>query len=131
MPAASYCTCPQTGSTELWWSLKKKYQLLKDFSTSLPPGHLSQMSKSLDDKVFAFSLLGTAAGIAVGYGVGAQCLDFNGLSLEAQEWKLLSKVDGRSTLEEVRLLAGLRADEAESIVGRLMEAGLLEMRARR
>lgn len=31
-------------------------------------------------KVFAVSLLGTAAGIAVGYGVGARCLDFEGLS---------------------------------------------------
>jgi len=31
-------------------------------------------------KVFGFALLGTAAGIAIGYAVGARCLDFDGLS---------------------------------------------------
>lgn len=58
-------------------------------------------------------------------------LDFDSLSLSAAEWKLLAKVDGRSTLEEVRLLAGLRADEAEGIVRGLLDQGLLELRARR
>ncbi len=58
-------------------------------------------------------------------------LDFNDLSLTAPEWKLLSKVDGRSTIEEVRLLSGFRAEEAERIVRRLIEANLLEIRSRR
>lgn len=33
----------------------KEYALVKDFTDALPPGHLAQMSKSLDDNVFAFS----------------------------------------------------------------------------
>ena len=33
----------------------RAYELVKDFSGELPPGHLAQMSKSLDDNVFAFS----------------------------------------------------------------------------
>jgi hypothetical protein len=32
------------------------YELVKDFAKELPPGHLCQMSKSLDDNTFAFSL---------------------------------------------------------------------------
>jgi hypothetical protein len=35
---------------------KQEYALVKDFSKDLPPGHLCQMSKSADDKVFAGSL---------------------------------------------------------------------------
>ena len=58
-------------------------------------------------------------------------LDFDGLSLEPREWKLLARIDGRSTLEEVRLLSGLSAAEAEVVVRRLLEAGLLEIRRRR
>lgn len=58
-------------------------------------------------------------------------LDFNDLSLEAQEWKLLAKVDGRSTLEEVRLLSGMRAEDAEKVIRRLVDAGILEIRGRR
>lgn len=58
-------------------------------------------------------------------------LDFDRLSLSAGEWKILSKVDGRSTLEEVRLLAGLRADEAERLFHSLIDAGLLEICDRR
>lgn len=58
-------------------------------------------------------------------------LDFDNLSLTAPEWKLLAKVDGRCTLEEVRLLSGLRADEAEEIVRRLLGEGLLEIRGKR
>lgn len=34
----------------------KAYALVKDFTNLVPPGHLSQMSKSLDDNVFACSL---------------------------------------------------------------------------
>jgi len=34
----------------------KSYTLVKDFAGLVPPGHLAQMSKSLDDNVFAFSL---------------------------------------------------------------------------
>ncbi len=34
----------------------KTYRLIKDFARELPPGHLRQMSKSLDDNTFAFSL---------------------------------------------------------------------------
>jgi hypothetical protein len=40
------------------WSLNvatKEYTLVKDFTGELPPGHLAQMSKSLDDNVFGFS----------------------------------------------------------------------------
>jgi len=54
-------------------------------------------------------------------------LDFDRLSLSAGEWKILSKVDGRSTLEEVRLLAGLQAEEAERLFHSLIDAGLLEI----
>jgi hypothetical protein len=32
-----------------------EYKLVKDFSKELPPGHLHQMSKSLDDHTFGFS----------------------------------------------------------------------------
>lgn len=58
-------------------------------------------------------------------------LDFDRLSLSAGEWKILSKVDGRSTLEEVRLLAGLQAEEAERLFHSLIDAGLLEVRGQR
>lgn len=34
---------------------RRTYSLVKDFSYELPPGYLSQMSKSLDDNVFAFT----------------------------------------------------------------------------
>jgi len=57
--------------------------------------------------------------------------DFNALSLSAAEWKFLSKVDGRTTLEEVRLLAGLKADEAESLIFQLIDAGLVELRGKK
>src|SRR5262245_10538215 len=33
----------------------RTYSLIKDFSYELPPGYLGQMSKSLDDNVFAFT----------------------------------------------------------------------------
>lgn len=57
--------------------------------------------------------------------------DFNALSLPAAAWKLLSKVDGKTTLEEVRLLAGLKADETESLVFRLIDDGLIELRGKK
>lgn len=57
-------------------------------------------------------------------------LDFNKLSLSFQEWKLIAKVDGRTTLEEARLLAGLKADEAERIFHSLIDAGVIEIRSR-
>ena len=34
----------------------RTYRLVKNFAAELPPGHLRQMSRSLDDNVFAFSL---------------------------------------------------------------------------
>ncbi len=61
----------------------------------------------------------------------ADDLDFNDLSLTAAEWRLLSKVDGRSTIEEVRLLSGLRAEDAERMVRRFVASGLLEIRSKR
>jgi hypothetical protein len=33
----------------------RSYSLVKDFTSELPPGYLGQMSKSVDDKVFAFT----------------------------------------------------------------------------
>jgi hypothetical protein len=57
-------------------------------------------------------------------------LDFDALQLSPREWKVISKVDGRSTLEEIRLLAGMKADEAEALFYRLLDAGIIEMRSR-
>lgn len=57
-------------------------------------------------------------------------LDFNALSLTPSEWKVISRVDGRSTLEEVRLLAGMKVEEAQAVIFRLMDAGLVELRRR-
>jgi len=57
-------------------------------------------------------------------------IDFNRLSLPPAEWKIISKVDGRSTLEEVRLLSGMKSDEAERLFYSLMDAGLIEIRKR-
>jgi hypothetical protein len=58
-------------------------------------------------------------------------LDFDDLSLSAAQWKLLAKVDGSSTLEEARLLAGLSAEDAERVVRSLLDAGILELHRRR
>ncbi|MGH9870604.1 MAG: hypothetical protein ACREAA_20900 [Candidatus Polarisedimenticolia bacterium] len=55
-------------------------------------------------------------------------LDFNALSLSPAQWKVISRVDGSSNLEEVRLLAGLSPVEAERIVHELIDAGLIEVR---
>jgi len=57
-------------------------------------------------------------------------LDFDLISLAPAEWKMISRMDGRSTLEEVRLLSGLKAEEAEQLVYRLLDAGLIEIRRR-
>ncbi len=57
-------------------------------------------------------------------------LDFDKLSLTPGEWRVISKMDGRSNLEEVRLLSGLKAVEVESILYKLMDAGLVEIRRR-
>ena len=57
-------------------------------------------------------------------------LDFNKLSLTPAQWKVVSRVDGASNLEEVRLLAGLTPQEAEKVIYELVDAALLEVRGR-
>ena len=57
-------------------------------------------------------------------------LDFNALSLTPPQWKVISRVDGTSNLEEVRLLAGLTPADAERVVYELIDAGLIEVRRR-
>jgi hypothetical protein len=48
-----FCHC----GLKLWsYSVATQaYTLIQDFSTVLPPGHIAQMSKSLDDNTFAFT----------------------------------------------------------------------------
>ncbi|MFQ5702228.1 MAG: hypothetical protein ACE5HU_10335 [Acidobacteriota bacterium] len=55
-------------------------------------------------------------------------LDFNALRLSPQHWKLIAWIDGKANLEEVRLLAGLKADEAEKLLHDLIDEGLVEVR---
>ncbi len=52
-PNALFCH----GHLRLWrYDVRaRKYHLVRDFSGELAPGHLHQMSKSLDDNVFGFS----------------------------------------------------------------------------
>ncbi len=57
-------------------------------------------------------------------------LDFNALSLTPPQWKLIARIDGRSNLEEVRLLAGLPPHEAEEVLHELVDQGLVEVRRR-
>jgi len=57
-------------------------------------------------------------------------MDFNALSLAPQQWKVISRVDGTSNLEEVRLLAGLTPADAERVVYELIDLGLIEVRRR-
>ena len=57
-------------------------------------------------------------------------LDFNKLSLSPPQWKVISRVDGKSNLEEVRLLAGLSPADAERVVNELVDAGLIEVKRR-
>lgn len=57
-------------------------------------------------------------------------LDFNALSLTPAQWKVISRVDGTSNLEEVRLLAGMSPSDAERVVYALIDAGLIEIKRR-
>ena len=55
-------------------------------------------------------------------------VDFNRLDLDQVDWKLLSQVDGKKHLEEIRLLAGLDRDAAQSSTERLFELGVIRIR---
>ena len=57
-------------------------------------------------------------------------LDFNTLSLTPYQWKVISRIDGSSTLEEIRLLAGLTPTEAEATIHELSDEGLIDVRRR-
>ena len=57
-------------------------------------------------------------------------LDFNNLSLSPAQWKMISRIDGTSNMEEVRLLSGLTAPEAEKTIYELVNAGLVEVKRR-
>ena len=55
-------------------------------------------------------------------------VDFNRLDLDQVDWKLLSQVDGKNNLEEIRLLAGLDRDEAHGSAERLFNLGVIRIR---
>ena len=55
-------------------------------------------------------------------------VDFNRLQLDPLDWKLLAKVDGRNSLEEIRLLAGLSREQVGASAGRLFEQGIITIR---
>ena len=55
-------------------------------------------------------------------------IDFNALQLDPLEWRILAQVDGRNNLEEVRLLAGVTRDQAESCLQRLFDRGVITIR---
>jgi hypothetical protein len=57
-------------------------------------------------------------------------MDFNALSLSPAQWKVISRIDGTSTIEEVRLLAGLTAAGLERAIYELVDAGLVEVKRR-
>ena len=57
-------------------------------------------------------------------------LDFNALQLTPLQWKVVSRVDGRSNLEEIRLLAGLTAVQAEQVIYELEDLKLIEVKRR-
>ncbi|HEY3176106.1 MAG TPA: hypothetical protein VGK94_10170 [Candidatus Polarisedimenticolia bacterium] len=57
-------------------------------------------------------------------------MDFNALSLTPPQWKVISRIDGSSNLEEVRLLAGLSPPDLERTIYELVEAGLVEVKRR-
>jgi hypothetical protein len=57
-------------------------------------------------------------------------LDFNTLQLTPLQWKVVSRVDGRSNLEEIRLLAGLTAVQAEQVIYELEDLKLIEVKRR-
>ncbi len=58
----------------------------------------------------------------------AGALDFNTLQLTPMQWKVVSRVDGKSNLEEIRLLAGLTAVQAEQVIFELEDLKLIEVR---
>jgi hypothetical protein len=66
------------------------YALLKDFSSELEPGEIFQMSRSIDDNVFAFTRK-DAKGKTLGYGVWRRDKDD------------LFKVDASSEMDEVQV----------------------------
>ena len=55
-------------------------------------------------------------------------VDCNKLDLDQEDWKLLSQVDGRNNLEEIRLLSGLSREEATKSAERLFECGVIQIR---
>jgi len=55
-------------------------------------------------------------------------VDFNDLDLDQVDWKLLSRVDGKNNLEEIRLLAGLEREEALRSAEKLFEQGVIQIR---
>ena len=57
-------------------------------------------------------------------------LDFNTLQLKPLQWKVVSRVDGKSNLEEIRLLAGLTAVQAEQVIYELEDLKLIEVKRR-
>ena len=57
-------------------------------------------------------------------------LDFNNLSLSPAQWKMIARIDGTSNMEEVRLLSGLTAPEAEKTINELVNAGRVEIKRR-
>lgn len=57
-------------------------------------------------------------------------LDFNSLSLTPAQWKVISRIDGTSNLEEVRLLAGLSPPDLERTVYELVDAGIVDVKRR-
>jgi hypothetical protein len=57
-------------------------------------------------------------------------MDFNALSLSPAQWKVISRIDGNSSIEEVRLLAGMTATDLERAIDELVDAGLVEVKRR-
>ena len=55
-------------------------------------------------------------------------VDFNQLDLAPVDWKLLSQVDGRNSLEEIRLLAGLTREEITESAERLFARSIIRIR---
>lgn len=55
-------------------------------------------------------------------------VDFNELDLSPEDWKLLSRIDGKNSLEEIRLLAGLNREQVTECAERLFERGVITIR---
>jgi len=68
----------------------KAYTLVKNFAGLVPPGHLCQMSKSLDDTVFAFSL-------------------------QDPKWKLIGFVAWRRDTDKILLQQGLPREGLDEV----------------